>query len=174
MNEPQSHLHTEAACAPAAWEPLPRAARTLYRLNAMLMATLPMLAPFFVAVVGANYRFDAPVAVVLALIAALAVLGWWLGGLRHRRTRYRFDAEGLRLRRGLCWRSETLVPRNRVQHLDLERGPVERRLGLATLVLHTAGTRFNVIRVIGLEAARARQLRDALVDHDAGADDDAV
>lgn len=177
MNEPESRPCTEAAAAPAAWERLPPAARGLYRLNAMLTATLPILAPLFVAGIGARYRFDAPAAVALALLALIGLLlalGWRLGGLRHRCTRYRLDAEGLRLRRGLCWRSETLVPRSRIQHLDLQRGPIERRFGLATLVLHTAGTRFNVVRVIGLDALRARALRDALVDREAGADDDAV
>lgn len=176
QSEPCSAADAAATPGRGDWEALPRRARWLFRLNALAAA---FAVPLPVIVVGgvARFRFDSLTQMLiafLALVALPAALGWWLGGRLHRRVRYRFDAEGLRLRRGWCWRSETLVPRNRVQHLDLERGPLERRLGLTTLVLHTAGTRFNVVRVIGLEAARARQLRDALVDSDAGADDDAV
>jgi membrane protein YdbS with pleckstrin-like domain len=55
------------------------------------------------------------------------------------------------------------VPRSRVQHLDIERGPIERHFGLATLILHTAGTRRQAIRQSGLPDADAVALRDALV-----------
>jgi membrane protein YdbS with pleckstrin-like domain len=67
------------------------------------------------------------------------------------------------VQRGLIWRSEVLVPRTRVQHLDLERGPIERRFGLATLVVHTAGTRMNALRQHGFLDADAVALRDALL-----------
>jgi hypothetical protein len=56
-----------------------------------------------------------------------------------------------------------------VQHLDLKRGPLERRYGLATLVIHTAGTRDSAVNVEGLEDADAEHLRDRLarqMDHD--------
>ena len=74
------------------------------------------------------------------------------------------------MRRGVFWRSETLVPRSRVQHIDLNRGPLDRRFGLATLKVYTAGTKLASVSVDGLPEARAAQLRDALVSHD----DDAV
>ena len=47
--------------------------------------------------------------------------------------------------------------------LDLERGPIERRFGLATLVVHTAGTRMNALRQHGFLDADAVALRDALL-----------
>ena len=66
-----------------------------------------------------------------------------------------------------------LVPRSRVQHLDIERGPIERRFGLATLVVHTAGTRLHALRQPGLLAADALALRDALLP-EADRDDDTL
>jgi uncharacterized protein len=50
-----------------------------------------------------------------------------------------------------------------LQHVDLQRGIIERRLGLATLVLFTAGTTHSVILVPGLKADIAAALRDKLV-----------
>jgi membrane protein YdbS with pleckstrin-like domain len=63
------------------------------------------------------------------------------------------------------------VPASRVQHLDLKRGPLQRRYGLATLVIHTAGTRHSAVAVSGLDAADAERLRDRLA-HQVDDDDD--
>jgi membrane protein YdbS with pleckstrin-like domain len=99
----------------------------------------------------------------LAAIAAGLVLGWIIGGVRWSRTRFALDDAGLRIRRGLWWRSETLVPRSRVQHTDINRGPLDRKLGLATLKVYTAGTKLASVAIDGLPAERAVELRDALV-----------
>lgn len=154
----------------AGWERLPPAAVTAARLVAAL-SMAPLVVP--AGVLGqALFGVATAAAIALAVLLIAASLGAWLGSLRARRVRYALLAEGLRIRRGVCWWRETLVPRSRVQHLDLERGPIERRLGLATLVIHTAGTRMNAVRLAGLDAARARVLRDALVDREG--EDDAV
>lgn len=110
----------------------------------------------------------------LTLIVLSAALGAWFNRRRTRRVRYALLGEGLRIRRGLCFWHEIALPRRRVQHLDLERGPIERNLGLATLVIHTAGTRHNAVRLAGLDAQRALALRDALLPNENGASDDAV
>ena len=94
-----------------------------------------------------------------ALCGGLAglLLGGAIGLRRHRRIGWKLDDDGFATRRGGLWRSETLVPVSRVQHLDLERGPLERQLGLATLVVHTAGTRMAAVRLplLALEDAEA-------------------
>ena len=89
--------------------------------------------------------------------------GALLARMRCRRTTWHLDERGLHVRRGLVWRKEILVPRSRVQHLDLERGPIARRFGLATLVIHTAGTRLNALRQAGFLDEDAVALRDALL-----------
>ncbi|PPT91333.1 hypothetical protein XthCFBP4691_08140 [Xanthomonas theicola] len=92
---------------------------------------------------------------------------------RHRLIRWRLDAQGLALRRGRWWQSEVRVPISRVQHLDLRQGPLERVVRLSTLVVHTAGTRLNVVAVPGLDQADAERLRERLA-HQLDHDDDAL
>ena len=108
-----------------------------------------------------------------ARLAALeGAFGAWIGHRRLTRTRWRLDAQGLGLRRDLMWQLETRIPISRVQHLDLRRGPLERRAGLATLIVHTAGTRLSAVTVSGLDEADAERLRDTLahqLDQDADA-----
>ncbi|WP_235318680.1 PH domain-containing protein [Lysobacter sp. A03] len=89
-------------------------------------------------------------------------LGWMLGHKQFRHTYWRLDPEGLALRRGRMWLRETRVPITRVQHLDLKRGPLQRRRSLATLVVHTAGTRNSSVVVPNIDADDAEFLRDRL------------
>jgi membrane protein YdbS with pleckstrin-like domain len=77
-------------------------------------------------------------------VAALVVwtlFGLFRGHVRWRHTQWLLDDTGFRIQRGWLWQSEVLVPRARVQHLDIDRGPIERRFGLATLTVYTAGIR---------------------------------
>lgn len=96
-----------------------------------------------------------------ALIGLLALLGGFIG-TRLRHQRWKLDEEGLWLRQGRLWWRETRVPASRVQHVDLKHGPLERRFGLATLIVHTAAVTLSGITVRGLDAADAELLRDAL------------
>lgn len=97
-----------------------------------------------------------------ALWLALATMaGAYLGGrLRHQR--WKLDGEGLWLQQGRLWWRETRVPASRVQHVDIKHGPLERRFGLATLVVHTAAVHLSGITVRGLDDADAQHLRDTL------------
>jgi len=55
------------------------------------------------------------------------------------------------------------VPRSRIQHTDVTQGPYERRFGLATLVVYTAGTEHASIPIEGLSHETALAFRDALL-----------
>jgi len=107
---------------------------------------------------------------VLALLGA--GVGAWMGLKHYRSTFWRLDEDGLAVRRGRLWQRETRVPATRVQHLDLKRGPLQRQRHLATLVVHTAGTRHSAVTVPHLDADDAERLRDLLA-RQIDADDDA-
>lgn len=150
----------------APWQALPKAAKHCFLLSSGLGGGLlgllagPLPAAVFAFADGFTW-----VPLLWALLVPPLVLGLalWRATLAYRYTRWRLDEDGLRVRRGRFWRSEVLVPRARVQHLDIERGPIERRFGLATLVVHTAGTRLQAVRQPGFDEDSANRLRDALV-----------
>jgi membrane protein YdbS with pleckstrin-like domain len=81
------------------------------------------------------------------------------------------DDVGLEVQRGVWRRHAIAVPRSRVQHIDVAQGPLERRFGLATLRLHTAGTQHSLVEVSGLTHAAALAIREHLL---AGRDADVV
>lgn len=107
----------------------------------------------------------------LVVTGALGLLSFSWPAVRHRHISYRVDERGIRIRRGVLWRAETSVPKSRVQHTDVSRGPIERGLGLATLIIHTAGTEQAAVSLSGLPHADAYRIRDFLI---GGGEDDAV
>lgn len=152
------------------WQPLPARAARLAALEGAFGGLFVPGAPL----AAAWWFFDLPAGLWGAASGLLvgALFGAWLGHRRLTCTRWRLDAQGLGLRRDLMWQTETQVPVSRVQHLDLRRGPLERRAGLATLIVHTAGTRLSAVTVSGLDDADAERLRDTLahqLDQDADA-----
>ena len=102
-------------------------------------------------------------AVMVALVGASA---WFWPPLRYQHIAYRLDERGIRIRRGVIWRAVISVPRSRVQHTDVSQGPIERSFGLATLIIHTAGTQNAAVSIGGLRHETALRLRDHLIDVD--------
>jgi membrane protein YdbS with pleckstrin-like domain len=155
------------------WRPLPRAARNVQAFGAALLGAALCVPPWLVGVLRLGFGIAASLAVLGVAMLVVSGLCAWIAHRRWASTAWRLDARGLQVRRGRLFHKEVLVPRSRVQHLDLERGPIERRYGLATIVVHTAGSRLQALRQSGLAEADAVALRDALVP-DADVDDDAV
>jgi membrane protein YdbS with pleckstrin-like domain len=65
--------------------------------------------------------------------------------------------------RGVVGRRVTAIPTQRIQHVDLRQGVVERWMGLARVVVSTASGAPDEGTVPGLDLADARALRDRLV-----------
>jgi membrane protein YdbS with pleckstrin-like domain len=104
-------------------------------------------------------------------LAAIAALAWHLQrwpAIAYRHTTYRVDDAGLEIHRGVYWRSLTNVPRSRIQHTDVSQGPLERRHGLGTLVVYTAGTQHSEVKLSGLEFTTAQRIRTHLLPRDQG------
>ncbi len=62
-------------------------------------------------------------------------------------------------RKGIVWRSVTAIPFNRIQHVETSNTPFDRKYGLATLQLFTAGGSAGDLKIDGLAAGVAEQLR---------------
>jgi membrane protein YdbS with pleckstrin-like domain len=99
-------------------------------------------------------------------VLVLGALGFYLPGLRYRHSAWRIDGQFLELRTGAWWRTETRVPRSRIQHTDVGQGPIERRHGLGHLVLYTAGHQHGAVKLRGIDHGDALILRDTLLQGD--------
>jgi uncharacterized protein len=99
-------------------------------------------------------------------VGLVSLLAWWASrwpDVDYRHSFYRVDDLGIEVKRGVVWRIVINVPRSRIQHTDVSQGPLERRFGLGTLVVYTAGTDHARVSVSGLEHARALAIREHLL-----------
>ena len=107
-------------------------------------------------------RFGADPRLGGAAALALGLLGLVWVALRYRVWAYEVRTDALYLQRGVVTHTRTLAPYVRIQHVDTSRGPLERGLGLSTLVVYTAGSRGADVSVPGLTPEEATDLQDRL------------
>lgn len=83
---------------------------------------------------------------VVAVVPPIRRRIWW----------YAIGEEEVDLHEGLVVVTRTVVPMVRVQHVDLHRGPLSTRLGLAEIELHTAAGSVTIPALDRDEAERIR------------------
>lgn len=107
---------------------------------------------------------DGAVAFLLALVLALLPLvrAVLFVDRQYKAWGYKLTDRELVTRYGVWWRSAQFIPREAIQHVDINQGPVDRWNGVAQVVVHTAGT--GAVAVIpGLSLQDAQALRDRLM-----------
>ncbi|MCQ8879715.1 PH domain-containing protein [Pseudoalteromonas shioyasakiensis] len=67
--------------------------------------------------------------------------------------------------KGVIWRQVTILPLARIQHTEIHRGPLERKLGLASLRLYSAGGMSADLSMSGLSHADCKDMRQFIQDY---------
>ena len=132
----------------------------VWRWQALLSACM-----FALPMIGVMLRAPELMSVLLpiAYVAIALCCIWFLPPAHYRSLAFGIDEQGIQIERGIFWRSRTALPRVRIQHSDVSQGPLQRRFGIATLKLYTAGSRYTKIELPGLTHGDALTLRDALL-----------
>lgn len=146
------------------WTALPPRARALFIYDNILIFG------FFGLVFGGLSfilrAFDYHWSLIAALASGAVAIGIAIGVYRgikvFRNFRWRLDDDGLGIRKGHMWMSEIRVPIQRVQHLNLSRGPLQRPRSLATLSVFTAGTANSSVKLPNMDSDTAEAIREYL------------
>lgn len=153
------------AARPVRGEPaqrLDRRAISLWRIEGAITAAFLLLVAL-----GATFVLTRALHVP-APLGYLPLLAWLLlavllvgvsPAVRWRRWRYEVGDTEVDMQRGLIYITRTLVPLARVQHVDTQQGPIERGMGLASVVFYTAA---GPNRIPALATATAEQVRDRI------------
>ena len=138
-------------------------ARTLWAAIGGLVGGLLAALVSTVAIAGDVW----PAAVVV--LPAGIVAGVLFGRAAWRRRTWTLAPRALELRRGVIVQRATSIPYERIQQIDVERGPIERMVGLSQVVVRTAAATTDA-SLRGLAPGDADELRQRLLDL-AGIDD---
>jgi len=124
-------------------------------ISAVIMVGLTSLVPFLTGLT--------PLWALPAILAVVFLVNILFTPRRVRAIAYQLRDDDLLFRRGLMFERIVAVPYGRMQLVDINRGPLDRALGLSELKFVTAAAATGVV-IPGLPAAVAEELRDALVE----------
>lgn len=139
------------------WQSLDPAYKRLRRLQGAIVAAV-----IVVPVIVITWQTGLAMGVkglswIFWLVASSLLLLW--PGIAVPKRGYVLRDKDLLFRKGVIWRSVTAVPFNRIQHVETSSTPFDRRFGLATLQLFTAGGSGGDLKIEGLPQKRAEELR---------------
>ncbi|GAA0477205.1 hypothetical protein GCM10009096_18850 [Parasphingorhabdus litoris] len=145
--------------------PLHPPQKSLIRLNTVIMAAILIAAATVADFAASNEWPDISGMIIGPVTAIMLFLVILLPERIYRRWGYDMGDEQLRVLRGFLWRTDTIVPFNRIQHIDVAQGPLQRMFGLSTLIVHTAGTHNSIVTLPGLSTPDAEAMRDTIKGH---------
>jgi membrane protein YdbS with pleckstrin-like domain len=158
-----------AAPSPAVDTPLSPRVVLLWRVGWLIGTAVLLIPALIVAVAAVDLPSALRAAIPLAVLAIGIVLAIVVPNASYRHWRYAVTEEGVELRHGVLVRHESSVPHFRVQHIDIEQGPLDRWRGIVKLTISTASPASDG-QLPGIEPHRAEELRARILER-AEADD---
>ena len=79
--------------------------------------------------------------------------------LGFKRKKYALREHDIIYKTGLIWRSTTILPFNRIQHAEVQQGPVDRLFNLSKLKIYTAGGSGSDLSISGLVPDEANAMK---------------
>lgn len=138
--------------------PLTEEALSVRRLRLVIEAVVTVVALTGATLVARQW-VDLPLWPLLAVVLVGIALAWWWAGVDHSHWSWRLTDRLFEVRRGVLIRRRHLVPRSRIQNVTTTAGPLQRRYGLVTLTVHTAGARTRNVSIEDLDAGYAEGIR---------------
>lgn len=136
-------------------------ALTVWKTSAVISSLIGWIITIAVLVLTIIFDWTFWVFVVLLILSALesifSIFIW--PKLKWKRWRYEVHEHEIDLQRGVLIVKRTVIPMNRVQHVDTQQGPLLRKHYLATVTISTAAT---VHSIPALDLEEADQLRDSI------------
>ena len=98
---------------------------------------------------------------VLIVLVAVSIIT--IPRIRYERYRYIIDSANIRVREGIFWIKETIIPMERLHKLQVSQGPIDRMFRLSSVRVTTAGGD-GVIKFLADEEASqiAEHLKDKI------------
>ncbi len=157
FENPEIAVETLPGTDTVQWQELDPKYKRLRQVQSALVLLAVAVPLTFITVVAEIPALPATIFWSLWLIVLVVSLVWPVIAFPKRG--YGVRDKDMLFRKGVIWRSVTAIPFNRIQHVETSNTPLDRKFGLATLQLFTAGGSSGDLKIDGLEASVAEQLR---------------
>ena len=130
----------------------------------IVIQTTLIFTVLFIAIIFMNYKdlfqwseysvwLYVMLSVIFMVILFLKIIGF-------KKRKYAVREKDISYKKGVFFRSLTTVPFNRIQHIEIDQGPVARYFGLVALSVFTAGDSSDDLKVSGLLKKDAVQIKE--------------
>jgi len=125
---------------------IPRSAIKAWRINGGLISLIFWLVPIGIWLIDTDGVVDLWIHLLIVgvVLAVTLLLTFLVPYVRWKRWRYNINEHEIDLQHGLIIVQRTLVPVNRVQHVDTRQGPILRNYGLSNVAISTAATTHQI------------------------------
>lgn len=132
------------------YQPIAKAAQKLWVIHACIRSVI-----FLSIAIGIYFLLYTHIwifgLVVLEAIITITIMP----AIEYRQWRFFIGADRIEIIHGIFFTKRTLIPINRIQHLKIEQGILQKRFDLATVDLYTAG---GIHQIKGLQYAEADEI----------------
>ncbi len=131
-----------------------------YRWSQVISTSLFWLVPVMI-IIGTRF-FIGPTPIEIFVFTALAIiapLGVLFSYYSAKACGYAQREQDILFKKGLLWKKVTSVSFNRIQHIDINHGPLDRYFHLANIKFYTAGGSLVDLRIPGLPQPTAERIR---------------
>jgi hypothetical protein len=91
-------------------------------------------------------------------IISLAIVTFYIIGFSRRK--YALRDKDISYKSGVFVKTMTTVPFSRIQHVEIDQGPISRFLGLSSLTVFTAGDSSSDLVISGIKTEQALQIKE--------------
>ena len=127
--------------------------------NSTLVSILLFSLVFFADYKGVFELIENTIWIYIALIfICISIFIFRVVGFKKRK--YAVREKDISYKKGVFFRSLTTVPFNRIQHVEIDEGPISRFFGLVSLSVFTAGDSSDDLKISGLLKEEAEQIKE--------------
>ncbi len=133
------------------WRRLDPKAKTVWFIKGALFILLMTVILAIILYFGVEFTIinTLLLSVSFAFILLLLVGAWAV--MFYERYLFMIQNDGIEIKRGILWKQDISIPYDRVQNVDIERGPIEQLIGTYNLNVFTAGTSSDAQAIFGAE-----------------------
>lgn len=141
------------------FQPLPPQALKLRMAGWCITQGVLLLILLGVFLFGELFKKQWPWVLVFGIWALQAVYFFWMARKRFYYEGYAVREKDIIHTKGYWLRTQLTVPYNRVQHVEIEQGPLARAFGLGSISVYTAGDSGGDLSITGIEYPEAERIK---------------
>ena len=110
-----------------------------------------------------NDEFSIFKLIAIIFLSLVILLNLLLTNIVFSRKSYSLRQKDIIYRTGYLFSSVTIIPFNRIQHIEVITGPIEKLFGLSSLKIYTAGGSQSDLTIPGLRLEKANKIKSFVI-----------